>query len=193
MDAMTLRESPIAHIFFQGCPEDTRRELLERLPVREGDVLSEDLLQRAVQAAKAFDRRLEIRVGRAASREEYLKIPQQVRDKYGISPPACDNGVNVAIYNPELLPKRIRVEAAAQESMSVEKVTPTGAGEGGVVTVAVIVGKDGSVIEASAVSGPGAARDSAVGAVRQWKYRPTLLNGWAVEVQTTVEVAVGRG
>ena len=32
------------------------------------------------------------------------------------------------------------------------------------------------------------ADEPAVEAVRHWKYRPTLLNGWPVEVATTVEV-----
>lgn len=59
----------------------------------------------------------------------------------------------------------------------------------GTVLLHVIIGKSGSVKSAGAVSGLPNLRDSAVNAVLQWQYEPTLVSGVAVEVDTTVSVA----
>jgi protein TonB len=58
----------------------------------------------------------------------------------------------------------------------------------GTVVLHVIIGKNGSVKNARPVSGLPNLRDSAVNAVLQWQYKPTLVNGVAVEVDTTVSV-----
>lgn len=58
----------------------------------------------------------------------------------------------------------------------------------GTVVLHVIIGKNGSVKSARPVSGLPNLRDSAVKAVLQWEYKPTLVNGAAVEVDTTVSV-----
>jgi periplasmic protein TonB len=61
----------------------------------------------------------------------------------------------------------------------------------GKVTLHVIIGKDGSVRQVEAISShPGHPLlvKAAIDAVRQWKYRPTLLNGEPVEVDTTIDV-----
>jgi protein TonB len=58
----------------------------------------------------------------------------------------------------------------------------------GVVVVSAIVGVDGKVKSASAVSGPPLLQKAAVDAVKQWVYRPTTLNGAPVESETRVDV-----
>jgi TonB family protein len=58
----------------------------------------------------------------------------------------------------------------------------------GTVVLHCIIGKDGSVQALEYVSGPPLLMKSAMDAVRQWTYQPTLLNGEAVEVDTTVSV-----
>lgn len=52
----------------------------------------------------------------------------------------------------------------------------------------VILAKDGSVQQLDVVSGDPQLVESAVKAVKQWKYQPTLLNGEAIEVDTVVDV-----
>jgi len=47
-----------------------------------------------------------------------------------------------------------------------------------------------SVLEVTPLAGPEDLTARAIEAVRQWKYRPTKLNGRAVEVQSTVELFV---
>jgi TonB family protein len=58
----------------------------------------------------------------------------------------------------------------------------------GTVLLNVEIGKDGSVESVKVASGPEMLRQSALVAVRQWKYKPYLLNGSPVEVDTTISV-----
>jgi TonB family protein len=180
---------PISRILFR-CSQQTQVDVRSKIPIQEGAVLSGELLQKTREAARAVDQRLEIRVDQAPpplSPEQLLKIPEEIRRK--ITPPACEDGVNVTIYDPASLPQRIRMDAGIQESMLEQRATPVVAGsDKGEVQLAVIVGKDGSVIDAKPLSGEASLVDAALDAVRQWKYRPLLLNGFPVEVQTTVEV-----
>ena len=63
----------------------------------------------------------------------------------------------------------------------------------GVVVVSAIVGVDGKVKSAAAVSGPALLQKAAVAAVRQWIYKPTTLNGAPVESETRVEIKFTNG
>ena len=58
----------------------------------------------------------------------------------------------------------------------------------GEVKLEVTIGKDGHVAEATPASGPPELTQSAVDAVLQWVYKPTLLNGQPATVLTTVSV-----
>ena len=58
----------------------------------------------------------------------------------------------------------------------------------GIVVLRAIIGKDGTIKELTVLSGPDPFRESALSAVRQWTYRPFLLNGNPVEVDTTITV-----
>jgi len=92
-------------------------------------------------------------------------------------------------------PKRIRVSGNVQASKMVKMVRPVyppeakAAGVQGTVRMRAIVGKEGDVIGLTLLMAPSPelAR-SAMEAVNQWKYTPTLLNGAPVEIQTEVDV-----
>jgi protein TonB len=58
----------------------------------------------------------------------------------------------------------------------------------GTVVLQAIIGKDGSIEHLRAVSGHPMLIPSAIDAVSQWKYKPYLLNGEPVEVDTQVTV-----
>jgi protein TonB len=58
----------------------------------------------------------------------------------------------------------------------------------GAVVLHVLVGADGRVESAVPLSGPEVFRQPAMDAVTQWIYRPYLLNGQPVEVDTIVTV-----
>lgn len=92
-------------------------------------------------------------------------------------------------------PKRLRISGNVQAARLVHRVTPTYpleakmAGIQGTVRLRAFVGKDGSVTQLTVQMSPSPemAR-SAVSAVSQWKYQPTLLNGAPVEIETVVDV-----
>jgi len=94
---------------------------------------------------------------------------------------------------PAQQPRRIRVDEDVQKAKLVRVVSPVyppllGKRMDGTVVLHVIVGKNGSVKSARPVSGLPNLRDSAVNAVLQWQYKPTLVNGLAVEVDTSISV-----
>lgn len=58
----------------------------------------------------------------------------------------------------------------------------------GDVLLAAVIGKDGRIENLRVVSGHPLLVGAAMNAVRQWRYRPTMLNGQPVEVDTTISV-----
>ena len=58
----------------------------------------------------------------------------------------------------------------------------------GKVVLDAVIGKDGTVEKLTVVSGPDALQKSAMDAVRDWTYKPFLLNGEPVDVKTTITV-----
>jgi TonB family protein len=58
----------------------------------------------------------------------------------------------------------------------------------GAVVLQAVIGKDGVIENLQVVSGPEKLRTSSLDAVRQWTYKPYLLNGEPTEVQTTITV-----
>jgi TonB family protein len=58
----------------------------------------------------------------------------------------------------------------------------------GTVVLDAVIGKDGTVEELRVASGPKELQQSSLDAVRQWIYKPFLLNGDPVEVKTTINV-----
>jgi hypothetical protein len=103
---------PISRILFRGCSEQTEAELLSKMRIQEGAMLSEELLQRARQAAKAYNHRLAVLVRQSIRHEEFFKSPAEIRKTF--TPPVTDNGVNVIVFDPATPPQRIRVEGSEQ-------------------------------------------------------------------------------
>src|SRR5215475_1126620 len=91
-------------------------------------------------------------------------------------------------------PMRIRIggeTAAAQLTNRVQPAYPELARQvrlSGTVRLHAVISKDGSVQQLEVVSGHPLLVQSALDAVRKWKYKPTLLNGEPVEVDTTIDV-----
>ena len=59
----------------------------------------------------------------------------------------------------------------------------------GTVRFTALIGKDGTVLNLELVSGHPLLIPSATDAVKNWVYRPTLLNGQPVEVITQIDVS----
>jgi protein TonB len=64
----------------------------------------------------------------------------------------------------------------------------------GDVVLHAVIGREGEIEGLRTVSGPPQLRAAAEVAVRQWRYRPYLLNGKPIEVETqiTVRFILGR-
>ncbi|HTZ72747.1 MAG TPA: energy transducer TonB [Candidatus Aquilonibacter sp.] len=95
---------------------------------------------------------------------------------------------------PVAKPLHIRVGANIMEANLIKRVTPhypqkaIEAHISGTVTLRVVVGTDGNVKDVQAVSGPPLFLQPSADALRQWQYKPVLLDGSAVEAETTVSV-----
>src|SRR6267154_4584906 len=91
-------------------------------------------------------------------------------------------------------PSRIRVGGNVQQANLIRKITPVypqlakQARIQGVVRFNAIIGKDGTIQNLTLISGHPLLVPSAQEAVKQWLYKPTLLNGEPVEVATTIDV-----
>jgi protein TonB len=91
-------------------------------------------------------------------------------------------------------PTRIRVGGNVQAANLIRKITPVypalakQARIQGQVRFTAIISKDGSIQNLQLVSGHPLLVPAAQDAVRQWLYRPTLLNGEPVEVVTQIDV-----
>jgi TonB family protein len=89
---------------------------------------------------------------------------------------------------------RLRVEPELQSRKLVNHVEPTygplakAARISGTVKLHAVIAKDGSVQGLNVVSGHPLLVSSALDAVRQWRYQPTLVNGQPVEVETQIAV-----
>ncbi|MGA2388341.1 MAG: TonB family protein [Candidatus Sulfotelmatobacter sp.] len=91
-------------------------------------------------------------------------------------------------------PQRVRVSAGVTSGLLVRKVNPVypplarQARISGTVVLRAVIGKDGSIQNLSLVSGHPMLAPAAIDAVKQWKYKPYLLNGEPVEVDTEIQV-----
>ena len=93
-----------------------------------------------------------------------------------------------------LRPLRVRVSQGVMQGMVVSKVAPSyppdarAARIQGSVVLGVIIGEDGNVQYVRVISGDPMLAPAAIDAVKQWKYRPYILNGDPIEVDTQITV-----
>jgi protein TonB len=96
-----------------------------------------------------------------------------------------------AVENPII---RVRQGGDVQEAKLISRVQPVypplarQTRTQGVVRFSAIIGRDGTIQNLTLISGHPLLSPAAAAAVRQWRYRPTYLNGDPVEVVTEIEV-----
>lgn len=169
------RQRIVRRIDVTGVSDDARDDLLARLPVHIGDAVAPETAAKLSESVRAYD--------------EHLQAV--------IRPlPTGDAGISIfaAAASPAPEPRPIRVGAEVQAANIQEKITPVypplakAARVQGIVRFDVTIGTDGRVQDMRLVSGPPLLIQAAMEAVRQWVYKPTLLNGNPVTVQTTVDI-----
>ena len=106
--------------------------------------------------------------------------------------PATGDGKAGASDKP--LPTRVRVSSGVIGGLRLRAVQPIYPPDAkanhvqGTVILHAIIGIDGHIENLTVVSGPRELQQAATGAVEQWVYRPYLLEGKPVEVDTTIEL-----
>ncbi len=96
-------------------------------------------------------------------------------------------------------PEIVNISGGVAMGMLAQKVPPhypveaKEARVSGTVVLQATIGLDGHVEDLSVISGPDLLQQVALDAVKQWVYRPYLLNGEPVKVQTTINVIFTLG
>ncbi|HXO87381.1 MAG TPA: TonB family protein [Candidatus Acidoferrales bacterium] len=140
------------------------------------------------------------------------RIPPRIESGGGPEPPGFDGPIGPATPGivegfadgqpieiarpvPPPPPGKIAVRSGSvMEAMLVHRVQPEyprlakNIGLSGTVILRARIGTDGEVRDLQRVSGNALLAHAALAAVQQWRYRPTMLNGEAVEVETQITV-----
>jgi protein TonB len=107
------------------------------------------------------------------------------------------NATSNLSYIPKLqpvVPQRIRISQGITSGLLLRKVEPSypviarAARIQGDVVLKAVIDRDGSIQDLQLVSGHPMLVPAAIQAVKQWRYKPYLLNGQPVEVETTITV-----
>jgi protein TonB len=109
----------------------------------------------------------------------------------GCNPFSCSDVRTVVRPAP---PSALHVSSGVMQGMLIDKVIPTYSAiaratrTSGTVVLQATISRAGTIENLRVVSGPALLRQSALDAVKHWRYRPYMLNGQPVEVETAVEV-----
>jgi TonB family protein len=182
---------PLTDYVIRGLSDQARNDLLSRLPVRQGETLSEDSLDRISKAVRDYDEHLT--VGRMMNRDGNVSV--------SILAPGADfrTGMAASTLPPPPPPsdpnvKRITIGGNVQQAKLITQPRPAypalakQARISGVVQLQALIGVDGRVKNLQVISGHPLLIPPSLEAVQQWVYEKTLLNGAPVEVLTQIDV-----
>ncbi len=190
-----------------------RLHISETGDVNDVDVVSGDpiLAQAAVSAAKKWKFKPYIKNGHSVSvlykmpmdfafRGNVIDtpVPAQVASPEPNTTPAATPPAGSADSppggNPAEKVKRVRVSQGVSQGLLLHKVQPIYPDDArrnrvqGTVLLQAVIDKNGRISDLEVISGPKELTAAAIGAVQQWRYRPYLLQGEAVQVQTQIVV-----
>jgi len=109
-------------------------------------------------------------------------------------PGGMSTGVVGTVSNAPNGAKRVRVSSGVAQGLLLAKVAPQYPPDAreqhiqGVVVLRALIDKEGNVASVQVITGPQELAPAAIEAVKQWKYKPYLLNGTPVEVDTQIQV-----
>ncbi len=158
-------------ITIEGLSDQARADLMARLPVHEGDTLSRAQTAQVLQVVKEFD--------------EHLTPALR---------PQPNGTLALLIHPSDAAPPRIRIGGNVQATKLISQPKPMYPVEAkqariqGTVSLLATIAKDGTIVNLEVISGHPLLVPSALDAVKQWVYQPTLLNGNPVEVETQIDV-----
>jgi len=139
------------------------------------------------------------------------QIPPHIRDVGPERPPSdgqllsLDNGIGIPGGDPfrnsntkpvarEEAKGPIEISKGVAEGMLLQRIVPRyppiaqASRTQGTVVLQAVISKSGTIENLRVVSGSAMLQQAAIDAVSQWRYRPYLLDGQPVEVETTINV-----
>ena len=185
-------ELKLQKIEINGLSDQARDELLAALPVHVGDAITQDIMPKILLAVHQFDSHLSVNL---AYGDTTLQISAPAVVLHGIiglagaappPPPPPPQTTTV--------PQQIRVGGNVQMANLLSGPKPSYPPEAktaqisGTVRLEAVLNKDGTVQSLTVLSGHPLLVQAALDAVKNWVYRPTLLNGQPVEVKTTIDI-----
>ena len=188
--------SHIASIEVRGLSDQARSDLLAALPVHVGDAFSPDAMPKVFAEAVAFDQHL--RVSSRTNQKGETTITIALPEATAVAPPGGSVTMSQQIASPaaaEGATQRVQVGGNVMAAMLIYGPKPQypelalKARISGVVHLHAFIAADGTMQSLTVI--PPAhplLTPAAMEAVRQWRYKPTLLNGQPVEVETTIDV-----
>jgi TonB family protein len=183
-----------------GLSDELAEKVSASLPVHVGDTFENDDLARVKAAVKGVDEHLDVFTKIVAPDATLTIMLRRTGEK--VEPgvliedgPAVSAATAAApIPPPADGVQRLRVGGNVESANLIRKVTPLypplakQARIQGVVRFTALISAEGNVISLQLVEGHPLLVESAQDAVRQWQYKPTLLNGNTVEVITQIDV-----
>ncbi len=165
------RSVTIHKIDVAGVPEALRASVMKELGLSESQTVTMGQIEAAAKRVSNLDSRL---------------FPFVAENEHGM--------VDVVISAPNSTATRIRVGGNVQQSQLIYRQIPKYPidakvqGLQGAVDLRSVFGRDGTVLSAERIDGDTTLAAAAIDAVRHWTYKPTLLNGSPVEVESVVTV-----
>jgi TonB family protein len=170
----------ISSVRFSGMSNEVSSELSGKLPIHVGDTATPDLIEQVTRVVKGYDEHMGVFALPTANNEVVIQVTAP--------------GAAAVVPDGAIAPNRIKVGGNVQAVKLIQQARPIYPPEAkaqriqGTVKLSVVIAKDGTVKDILSASGDAMLVNSAIDAVRQWVYQPTLLNGQPVEVQTMIDV-----
>jgi TonB family protein len=182
----------IASINFGNVPAALRDKVTQAGILHIGDVLTRDSFKTVEESLRTIDDHLRLT---GALRDDKVAVMVMIALPMTAQRAvfASGTGSNLPAPNGEA-PKAIRVGGNVQSANLISQVKPAypplakQARIQGTVVFNATIGGDGTMKQLEVVSGHPMLVQAALEAVKQWVYKPTLLNGNPVDVITTIDV-----
>jgi protein TonB len=185
----------VKSIVFYGVDPGVQDQIRNQLPLHVGDAATPEAVRAATIALQAIDEHLAVsvmnrKIADSGTNELIVQIGIRPAVNRAAFPPAVPAAPDASGNQPQ----RIRVGGNVQSMNLVNKITPVYPPEAkqariqGTVRFDAVIGKDGAIQNLTLVSGHPLLVPVATDAVKQWVYKPTLLNGQPTEVETQIDI-----
>ncbi|HVY91238.1 MAG TPA: energy transducer TonB, partial [Bryobacteraceae bacterium] len=169
----------VQNIIVNGLPDDAANRLRAELPVHVGDAFTTDLRRKTLDAANHFDEHLTVSMSNASGEATLTITAPYAPPQASPAPPVDAQRIGAAVQAANLISAEKPVYPPLAKM----------ARQQGTVSLETTIGTNGTVEDMKVLPGaPPLLVQAAMNAVRNWVYKPTMLNGAPTRVVTTVSV-----